>query len=131
MQNLFSGMEGQTRAEKDVTGPSSPSSRAANPGRRIEVIKEDFDSDSGRSSLCLVNEHIQRNILVCALCKQLYSQPKVITPHPSLCSSILLQLLPCLHTFCTTCLWNFTPRLLSQLTDVLQNDLTLIISAHP
>jgi len=94
VQNLACGMEGHRRTEKDLTGPSSPSARAGNQSRRIEVIKEDFDSDSGRSSLCLVNEHIQRNILVCALCKQLYSQPK---------------LLPCLHTYCTACLWNFTP----------------------
>ena len=70
-------MEGHRRIVNDLSGPSSPSARAANTIRRKEVIKEDLDSDSGRSSLCLVNEHIQRNILVCALCKQLYTQPKV------------------------------------------------------
>ena len=70
-------MEGHISIEKDLGGPSSPSTRAANTIRRKEEIKEDLDSDSGRSSLCLVNEHIQRNILVCALCKQLYTQPKV------------------------------------------------------
>jgi hypothetical protein len=68
-------MEGHRRTDKDLTGPASPSARATN--RQIEVKKEDLDSDSGLSSLSLVNEHIQRNILVCALCKQLYTQPKV------------------------------------------------------
>ena len=68
-------MEGHGRLDKDLTSTPSPSS--ANPITQKEVKKEDFDSDSGRSSLCLVNEHIQRNILVCALCKQLYTQPKV------------------------------------------------------
>jgi hypothetical protein len=70
-------MEGHRRTDKLLTGPPSPSARATNSSRRIEVKKEDLDSDSGRSSLCLVNEHIQGNILVCALCKQLYTQPKV------------------------------------------------------
>ena len=75
--NLCCGMEGHIRIEKDLSGPSIPYAKAATTIRRKDVIKEDLDSDSGRSSLCLVNEHIQRNILVCALCKQLYTQPKV------------------------------------------------------
>ena len=70
-------MEGHRRTDKDPIGSPSPSARTTNSSRQIEVKTEDLDSDSGHSSLCLVNEHIQRNILVCALCKQLYTQPKV------------------------------------------------------
>ena len=70
-------MEGHRRTDKDLTGAPSPSAIATSSSRRIEVKKEDLESDSGLSSLSLVNEHIQRNILVCALCKQLYTQTKV------------------------------------------------------
>ena len=73
-------MEGNRRTDKDLIGLRrtdkdliGPSARTTNSSRQIEVVKEDLDSDSGHSSLSLVNEHIQRNILVCALCKQLYT----------------------------------------------------------
>ena len=59
--------------------PKRDLSREVKASRQFESLKEDLESDSGHSSLCLVVEHIQRNILVCALCKQLFTQPKVRT----------------------------------------------------
>ena len=63
--------------------------------------------DSGRGS-------VTSDILTqCALCGQQYTEPRV---GPAAAASainhvsISLQLLPCLHTFCSSCLWNFTPR---------------------
>ena len=81
------------------------------------------ESDSGRSSLCLATEHIQRSFLSCQLCGQVYNKPRVgnttttttMYSHHNINKRIksygnIFQILPCLHTFCTGCLWNFTPR---------------------
>ena len=37
----------------------------------------DDHTDSGRSSLCLLTEHVKRTFLSCHLCGQVYNKPRV------------------------------------------------------